>query len=137
MADHWAVDLIGRPYEPMGRGPHTFDCWGLCVFVWKTHYGVEHIPDINCDARAPVQVRREFAHACADGIARQISTPIDGCAVYMSRARFPDHIGIYLDVDGGGVLHATSDGGVVFTHLRSLRFSGFSIRGFYALGQFP
>jgi len=24
-------DLIGRPYETGGRGPASYDCWGLCM----------------------------------------------------------------------------------------------------------
>ena len=28
-------DLIGKPFEYDGRGPGTFDCYGLCVEMYK------------------------------------------------------------------------------------------------------
>ena len=32
-----ANDLIGVPFSDGGRGPDSFDCWGLCLEVFKRH----------------------------------------------------------------------------------------------------
>lgn len=29
------IDLIGKPFQDGGRGPETFDCWGLCLEVFR------------------------------------------------------------------------------------------------------
>jgi len=36
-------DLIGKPYEDLGRGPDSYDCWGVVIEVGK-RLGIE-IPD--------------------------------------------------------------------------------------------
>ena len=38
----------------------------------------------------------------------------DGDCVLMRQARYPVHVGVWLDADGGGVLHCSGDCGVVF-----------------------
>ena len=30
-----AIDLIGVPFADGGRGPDSFDCWGLCLEVFR------------------------------------------------------------------------------------------------------
>jgi len=46
---HWAEELIGRPWEACGRGPHAFDCWGLARWCWRTRFGIA-VPEIPVDA---------------------------------------------------------------------------------------
>jgi hypothetical protein len=41
------------------------------------------------------------------------------------------HIGTWLDVDGGGVLHCTRGIGVIFTHDAAWRLSGFGRREYF------
>lgn len=131
MREHWAVALIGKPYQPRGRGPDSFDCWGLCCFVWREHYGIADVPDVSASIAQPCALRRRFIGAIASGEARAIERPTEGCAVYMSRSHLPDHIGIYLN---GGVLHASEREGVIFTRITSLPFLGFKVLGFYLPG---
>ena len=44
----------------------------------------------------------------------------------------PFHVGVWLDVDGGGVLHCVRGAGVVFTHNSSWQMSGFGRREYRA-----
>ena len=131
LMSHWAIRLIGKQYVARGRGPDTFDCWGLCAFVWKTHFGVEDLPDVAIDPTKPSAVRKRFAKAVEDGDGHQIAAPFEGCAVLMSRSMLPDHCGIFLAADGGGVLHALEGAGVVFTKFSALAANGLHILGFY------
>ena len=56
----------------------------------------------------------------------QIGKPEDGCAVLMSRNRYPVHIGMWLDIDGGKVLHCAQGMGVVFQNRQALKFDGWT-----------
>lgn len=60
----------------------------------------------------------------------QIRSPEHGCAVLVRR---PMHIGTWLDVDGGGVLHCVRGAGVVFTVDSAWPLSGFGRREFFKL----
>lgn len=40
----WAEQYMGKPFEFKGRGPDTFDCWGLVKLVLSEQYGIE-LPD--------------------------------------------------------------------------------------------
>lgn len=35
MPPHWVRDYIGKPYADHGRGPESFDCYGLVLAVLK------------------------------------------------------------------------------------------------------
>lgn len=130
----WAAALVGRPYRARGRGPSSFDCWGLCAYVWTAHFGLPYVPDVGCDRSDSRGVLAELRGAEASGLAARISSPVHGCAVYMSRSARPSHVGIFLDLDGGVVLHATVEAGVLLTRLRDLRFAGLNVVGFYLPG---
>lgn len=41
------TDLIGKPFEALGRGPDGYDCWGLVMEVSK-RFGQE-VPDYGID----------------------------------------------------------------------------------------
>jgi hypothetical protein len=51
------------------------------------------------------------------------ATPIHGGLVEMSYETHPHHVGVWLDIDGGGVLHCYT-GGVAFATLLELKTSG-------------
>lgn len=133
---HWAIGLIGRPYVALARGPDAFDCWGLCVYVWREQFGLA-VPDVGCDPADARSVRRAFEAGVASGAAAPIAKPIEGCAVYLSRARLPDHVGIWIDADRGGVLHVIEGLGVVFTRGTALNANGFKVLGYYLPRGFP
>ena len=49
----------------------------------------------------------------------------------MRQSRHPVHVGLWLNVDGGGVLHAARDIGVVFQNTWDLAAHGWRIEGTY------
>lgn len=41
MTAHWALGLIGLPWEMGATGPSAFDCWGLVRHVQREQFGRE------------------------------------------------------------------------------------------------
>ena len=131
---HWAEDLIGRPWVAGGRGPDVFDCWGLARWCWRERFGIE-VPEIPVDAanlRAVLAGFRDHPERQRwRRVERAPEQPREGDAVLMRQSRHPVHVGIWLNVDGGGVLHAARDIGVVFQPPVDLTAHGWRIEGFY------
>lgn len=130
---HWAKLYIGRRYSEFASGPDILDgCWQLVRRVWRDIFGLS-IPDVGVDMQSDRAIAAAFAAAgAAYGIrARRIGAPVDGCAVYLTAARWPHHVGIFADCDGGGIVHALQDAGVVFTRRHALRFLGLRELAFY------
>lgn len=62
---------------------------------------------------------------------REVSEPLHLCVVAMGRWRSVYHVGIWLDFDGGGVLHSIEGSGVRFDTLGKIGQIGFSMIEFY------
>ena len=131
---HWAEELIGRPWVAGGRGPATFDCWGLARWCWREHFYIE-VPEIPVDAANLRAVLAGFRDHPERQRWRRVECarerPREGDAVLMRQSRHPVHVGIRLAVDGGGVLHAARDIGVAFQSPHDLAAHGWRIEGFY------
>jgi cell wall-associated NlpC family hydrolase len=128
---HWAVPLIGKPWEAGQQGPDAFDCWGLLAWVYKQQYSIL-LPRISVaegDLRSQIKAFRahpEHRHW------QQVDTPKEGDALLLRQSRHPIHVGIWIVTEGeAGVLHALQGAGVVFQTLNSLKLSGWSIEGVY------
>lgn len=127
---HWAFSYIGTPWKNGAQGPDAYDCWSFFRFVQKKHFNLE-VPPVFVDAdnfRAVAkEMQKEEMH---DGWS-SVDRPSEGCAVLMAHSKHPSHVGIYLEVDGGGVLHCVRGEGVVFSTLSSLKISGWGRVEFY------
>lgn len=127
---HWAIPYVGRPWANGAQGPDAFDCWSFFRWVQKHHYGRE-TPFISADATSPLVVRRTFEKHPERKRWVSVSVPSDGDAVLMAHNKYPCHVGVWLDVDGGGVLHCINGEGVVFSSMSALRISGWGRVEFY------
>lgn len=123
--------LLGRPYRKGAAGPDAFDCWGLCRFVQAHLFGrelaaVEAWPDDEMQLAGFVasHIERKKWH--------RIETPQHGAIVEMAHHLMPWHVGVFLNVDGGGVLHARQRMGVVFEPVLRLQRGGFREVNFHA-----
>jgi hypothetical protein len=56
---YWAHRYIGRPWIAGARGPESFDCWGLFLWVQGKHFGRE-LPLIPVDALSLRVVLKTF-----------------------------------------------------------------------------
>ena len=128
---HWAVPLIGKPWEAGQQGPDAFDCWGLLVWVYQQQFKITlpHIVVAEGDLRSQVKAFKahsEHAHW------QRVETPKEGDALLLRQSRHPIHVGIWIDTEGeAGVLHALQGVGVVFQTLNSIKLSGWSVEGIY------
>ncbi len=127
---HWAEELIGRPWLAGGRGPRAFDCWGLVRWCLRRRFAVE-VPEIPVDPEDLRAVCETFRAHPERRRWRSVDRPAEGDAVLMRQSRHPVHVGLWLEVDGGGVLHAVRDAGVVFQRPQELATHGWRIEGFY------
>lgn len=127
----WAAQYIGTPWEIGAQGPRAYDCLGFFRMVQRVHFGVD-LPPV-------------MTPACADASAMDalvgliggrgevdrwpaVQQPRHGDAVLVHR---PLHIGVWLDADGGGVLHCVEGIGVIFTADAAWRTSGFGRREYF------
>jgi hypothetical protein len=124
------TDLIGLPWVVGAHGPDAYDCWGLFVTVQRTHFQ-RSLPENPVDATNLRAVLDAFSGHPERQRWQAVSQPEEGDAVLMRQSRYPVHIGVWLDIDGGGVLHAVRHAGVVFQNLAALDAHGWRIEGFY------
>lgn len=109
----WINEYIGKPWIIGGQGPDGFDCFGLVRNVLSKHFNIE-LPDIGIEVESLIQVIRAIKGHDGWLLWEKIERPEHGCLVKLYRQSEPDHIGIYLSVDGGGILHSCRDNGVQF-----------------------
>lgn len=123
--EHWAMTYMGKPWVKGASGPDSFDCWGLVRYVQRQHYGIslEHVP---VDFSSHAAILRTFIMTKEHDNWRPVDRPEDGDIVEMGSSRHPHHIGVWLDVDSGGVLHCVEGAGVGFQRKASLRVFGWS-----------
>lgn len=131
---HWAEQYIGKPWQVASDGPAAFDCWGLVVEIQRRRYGrtLEIIPVEQNNLR---QLIRTIENHPIRQKWQPTDTPQEGNVVLLRQSRHPIHVGVWLDVDGGGVLHCERQSGVVFQEQHSLSLSGWKIEGFYRYAE--
>jgi hypothetical protein len=122
------ADYVGIPWTAGGQGPDDFDCMGFFRMLQGKHFGIDvpsiiapdyDNPDVLADLFGSHEERAQWL---------RIDKAEHGCAVIVHR---PMHIGTWLDVDGGGVLHCVRGPGVIFTTDSSWSVSGFGRKEFF------
>ena len=113
---HWASVYLGDAWEAKRH-----DCWGFFRRVQREQFGRD-IPVIDPENyRAPTKTRLFLTHPHrADWIEIEHSELREGDGVRMANANNPGHVGIWIEVDGGRVLHCDSPGGVMATPLPAI-----------------
>lgn len=119
-AQHWAARYVGKPWVSGGRGPDSFDCWGLLHWVQRAEFGRE-LPSYPIPPAQKLRVTATMERAAASGEWELLSVPREGCAVGMSHHRKFHHVGCYTEADGGLVVHALEGKGVLAQPLARLR----------------
>jgi len=118
---------IGLPWKLGARGPDAYDCWGLLQHC-RAVYFTGGIPDVEFGDPA----RAMYADKMRSGQWQIVPVPEHGDGVLLRDGNDP-HVGLHLNLDGGGVLHALEGRGVVFTTLSSLKPLGFGRPTFYRI----
>ena len=131
---HFANKYIGRPWVAGAQGPDSFDCWGFVRYVLKHEYDHD-VPQVNVNAECLRDVLLAFRTDLAFKSFKEVEKPQDGDVVLMRQSKNPVHAGLWLDVDGGGVLHCVRDSGVVFQNVRSLNTCGWYLDSYYRVKE--
>ncbi|CAA7620624.1 NlpC/P60 family protein [Magnetospirillum sp. SS-4] len=126
---HWAAATIGLPWSPHGRGPDRFNCWEFVRTVQDRHFG-RVLPDI-ANPEDTLAMGRIFRDHPERRRWVRVMDPVEGDCVLLRRSRHPIHVGVWIDVDDGGVLHCAEESGVVFQRPDALRLNGWAVEGFY------
>ena len=127
MALHWAYDYLGKPWVLGATGPDAYDCWGLVRAVLTDRFGIDAPAVVMPDVEGLAVVREamaQFQHHPELARWREVEAPQEGDAVLLSAALDPWHVGLWLSVDGGGVLHCVDGAGVIFTAPLALQAAG-------------
>ena len=106
-------------------------CWRLVRDVQRDLFGRDLPPVLTtapgCGlAGARERIRLFGAHA-ENAHWREVDGPVHGAIAKLARrgvAWGPEHAGVWLDLDGGGVLHTDAPHGVVFDTLPQLATRG-------------
>lgn len=127
---HWATSLIGKPWKAGQVGPDAFDCWGLVQYVQREHYG-RVLPTIAPQNYSVLATAREFANNPERARWQAVVRPQDGDVALLAHAKYPSHVGVWLNVDGGGLLHCVEGQGVIFQPPQVLRMHGWGKITYY------
>lgn len=122
---HWATQYIGQPYVPQ-----TNDCWAFCRRVWAEQFGLV-VPVVTVNGSNLRAITRAFSYHEERALWQPVDVPVEGDAVLLAHTRFPSHVGIWIEVDGGGVLHCQDPLGVIFSRRDALARAGWSRLQFY------
>lgn len=131
---HWALQYLGMPWVSGHDGPDSFDCWGLVRYIQKQHFN-RHVSAIAVDAENIHAVVQEFTGNAELARWRKVVHPVEGDCLLLSQNKQPTHVGIWLDVDGGGLLHAVKSSGVIFTSPANIKHMGYNVLGAYECVQ--
>ncbi len=123
--NHWAFNLIGKPWVPGARGPDAFDCLGLVNWCARLRLGLT-LPELH-------QIANSHWHRAA--------APLRADDVVLMQGPAGRHIGFMVDASGRlGVLHADGCltprgpvGCVVFQSLEQATAGGYHKHEFWRL----
>lgn len=118
-AKAWVNARIGLPWIDGAEGPEAFGCWGLVRRGLADLAGIA-LPAAPIDELVSrlrkVEIRRDW----------RPSDRLSHLAIcLMGRSRTPHHVGLCLELDGGVVVHAIQDAGVIVSSRLQLRAMGF------------
>lgn len=123
MGGHWAIPHIGKAWVSGARGPGDFDCWGLVCYVYKMELGID-VPQMpGVDAKNRLLVSRVMRD---QEIFEVAETPQEFDVVVLGRSSQCQHVGIYTESEGGGVVHCQEGAGVVFVSIPQLKAQNFN-----------
>lgn len=124
------IPYMGSKWVRFATGPDEFDCWGLTCDVQSRFFGRE-LPKIVADGSDPRARLEAFKKWTQPDICELREwevgdTPSHGSIILMGNLRgIMSHCGVFLEIDGGKVLHTEQNAGCQFTALNRLRYQTF------------
>jgi len=130
---HWVYKYLSIPWVAGGRDKQGVDCWGLLRLVYKEEFGIElpWIPGM------PAKLLNVIVERETNASWVEISKPIDGCGVAMSKKTILHHVGVWAAADGGKVIHSLQPQNVEAISLKGIWSKGFFVIKFYRHKLWP
>lgn len=124
-------DYIGKPFEDGGRGPDSFDCWGLVKDIFLREFNTE-LPEYHVSAMETQKVAKKMMEQKEMSWVR-VEKPERGNLVCismdMSLPRYVvNHVGVYLG--GNRFIHTRKATGAVIERVDDFKWSN-RIEGYY------
>lgn len=119
----YIIARLGKPWRAGANGPDEFDCWGWAQALERDGFDrtIETIAEPPTNPRDLIEFVRSHP---ARKQWRETPTPVHGGLVELAHNSRPFHIGVYLDIDGGGISHAAPGVGVTYDSIIALRAAG-------------
>lgn len=124
-AVHWAEQYIGRAYIP-----RAFDCWAFFRLVQWERFGRD-LPVVSVDSCNRLACAREIRDHDERASWSRVANPQEGDGVLMASNKYPSHVGVWVDTNGGAVLHCVEGAGVVLQRPAQLAAAGWPRLEFY------
>lgn len=121
-------DLLLHRFKSMGRGPDIWDCYGLCIEVFK-RFKINVPTDYIAHALDDEAVSKQVNEAKSEWV--KIPEPVKPCLITFSVLCAHDmvnHVGVYIG--GGRFIHCMRGLGVTISPLAELKWRN-SIEGYY------
>lgn len=117
---------LGIRWELGAKGPDAYDCWSLSQLVQFHLFGrVVHNVDLAPDATTADIIEAVARHPAHRQWRLHDGPPAHGDAVKMGNLQNPLHIGTFLAIDRGMVLHLAEHAGICCDTLTELRQQGY------------
>jgi hypothetical protein len=120
MNDEWVNDVIGKKWKEYATGPDCFDCWGIVCHGFKHKQGIQLDRHLEIPTLNPIAFHKVVSKEIKTGNWQQLQQPEDGCLILMSAGRLWHHVGMWLDINGGRLLHSQDGIGVSLNSKHSL-----------------
>jgi len=135
---HWVAKYIGLPYEEGARGPLAWDCWGIIQLIYTNERGIQlpELPGLNAEQLA--RIHEVIITEAKNPEWTVVKEPTEGCIVGMGNGhQVMHHVGVYVPVDGGKVIHSRPKQNTVAETVRQLSFRGLHVLNFYQHTLWP
>jgi cell wall-associated NlpC family hydrolase len=106
------------------------DCWHFFRRVQLERFGRD-VPTVDVDGLSTLACAKAFERHEERGDWSIVTLPQEGDAVLMGRGKRPTHVGIYVDANGGSVLHCTANAGSCLQRIPALKRDGWVNLVFY------
>lgn len=114
-------------YSYVGKSwNEQYNCFSHFMDVQKNQFGVDDFDQMNdmpnvMDYGEALSFVENKENNSLNKLWEEVDKPQEGDAIIFGMGRVKFHIGTYVNVDFGGILHCTKAGGVAFTPMRALK----------------
>jgi hypothetical protein len=124
---HWASKYLGKPYI---KGQQ--DCWTVFCDIQNNTFD-KNVGQLMFGDIDSLAARKQFLNNPLRQRFKQVTLPVEGCAVFMSKGKYTSHIGTYIAKGQGRVIHAVEQSGTIIQTLTELKNHGWNVVGFYVI----